>query len=323
MKIQKLKNGKYRIRPMVNGVQKCFTFDFKPTIADIDKIIKENDTRHSASVSECVRLYIDTKESVLSPSTIKQYRSYLRNMPESFLALPICAVDSFKLQSLANEYLANNSIKYTKNVIALVTATLGYFAPDKSVRVTYPRNVFKASYKPSEDDIKRILEESKGTMFEVALWLACMGLRRSEQICLTDKDLNGNILTISKAKVQASNNTWITKDYTKTAASTRQIILPDHIVTLIHEKGFYNGHPNSIICWLYKTQDRLGIPRFSLHYFRHFFAAKMSTVTDEATVLELGGWKTTNIFKNTYRYALPENVDKAKQDATKLIKDLI
>ena len=103
MKVQKLKNGKYRIRPMVNGVQKCFTFDFKPTIADIDKIIKENDTRHSASVSECVRLYIDTKESVLSPSTTKQYRSYLRNMPESFLALPICAVDSFKLQSLAND----------------------------------------------------------------------------------------------------------------------------------------------------------------------------------------------------------------------------
>lgn len=85
MKIQKLKNGKYRIRPMVNGVQKCFTFDFKPTIADIDKIIKENDTRHSASVRECVRLYIDTKESVLSPSTTISF------LPSEYARIVPCA----------------------------------------------------------------------------------------------------------------------------------------------------------------------------------------------------------------------------------------
>ena len=160
-------------------------------------------------------------------------------------------------------------------------------------------------------------------MFEVALWLACFGLRRSEQICLTEDDLNGNVLTISKARVQDKDNLWITKDYTKTAASVRQIILPDHVVDLIHKNGFYQGHPNSIVCWLYKAQRRLGIPQFSLHYFRHFYAAKMSTITDEASVLELGGWKTDYVFKNTYRYALPENVDKAKEDASRLIENLI
>ena len=49
----------------------------------------------------------------------------------------------------------------------------------------------------------------------------------------------------------------------------------------------------------------------------------MSTITDEASVLELGGWKTDYVFKNTYRYALPENVDKAKEDASRLIENLI
>ena len=323
MKVTKLKNGKYRIRPMINGEQRCFTFDYRPTKADIDKIIGDNSTTGKTSVSESVARYIETKESVLSPSTIKMYRAYLRNMPQWFLKLRLSEVDSYKLQTLANEIMRTHSVKYARNINALVTATLALFAPSVNVRVTFPRKTLKDDYKPSNEDIKRILEESKNTMFEVALWLACFGLRRSEQICLTEDDLNGNVLTISKARVQDKNNEWITKDYTKTAASVRQIILPDYVVDLIHEKGFYQGHPNSIVCWLYKAQKRLGIPKFSLHYFRHFYAAKMSTITDEASVLELGGWKTDYVFKNTYRYALPENVDKAKEDASRLIENLI
>ena len=323
MKVTKLKNGKYRIRPMINGEQRCFTFDYRPTKADIDKIIGDNSTTGKTSVSESVARYIETKERVLSPSTIKMYRAYLRNMPQWFLKLRLSEVDSYKLQTLANEIMRTHSVKYARNINALVTATLALFAPSVNVRVTFPRKTLKDDYKPSNEDIKRILEESKGTMFEVALWLACFGLRRSEQICLTEDDLNGNVLTISKARVQDKNNEWITKDYTKTAASVRKIILPDHVVNLIHDKGFYQGHPNSIVCWLYKAQKRLGIPKFSLHYFRHFYAAKMSTITDEASVLELGGWKTDYVFKNTYRYALPENVDKAKEDASRLIENLI
>ena len=323
MKVTKLKNGKYRIRPMINGEQRCFTFDFRPTKADIDKIIGDNSRTGKTGVYESIDRYIDTKESVLSPSTIKMYRAYLRNMPEWFLRLRLSEVDSYKCQTLCNEIMKNHSVKYARNIYALVTATLALFAPSTSVRVTFPRQTPKGDYKPSNEDIKRILEESKGTMFEVALWLACLGLRRSEQICLTEEDLQGNVLTISKAKVQDNSNTWITKDLTKTAASVRKIILPDYVVELIHEKGFYQGHPNSIVCWLYKAQKRLGIPQFSLHYFRHYFASKVATITDEATALYLGGWKTDYVYKNTYRYALPENVEKAKADASELIKNLI
>ena len=323
MKITKLKNGKYRIRPMIDGVQKCFTFDYRPSKAEIDKIIKENTRTVKETTGDAIALYIESKETVLSPSTIRQYRAYLRNMPEYFLRFKLADLDSFKCQALANEYIKAHSVKYARNIIALVTATVALFAPEKIIKVTFPRKTNSEAYRPSEEDIRRIMEEAKGTMFEVALWLACFGLRRSEQICLTEDDLKGNVLTISKARVQNASNEWITKDYTKTAASTRQIILPDYVVDLIHKKGFYTGHPNSIVCKLYKLQDKLEIPRFSLHFFRHFYAAKASTIMDEATALQLGGWKTDYVFKNTYRYALPENVEKAKADASNLIKNLI
>ena len=322
MKIQKLKNGKYRIRPMINGEQRCFTFDYKPSALEISKIIAESSKGGRESVRQAVSDYIEMKEAVLSPSTIKMYKSYFRNMPDDFLALKLRDIDSARLQALVNRYIATHSVKYAKNVCGLVVSTLAFFEPDKHVKVTYPKKKAEEPYKPSDEDIKRILEEAKGTMFEVALWLACFGIRRGEQIGLEDKDLEGNVLTISKSMVQDSNNRWVVKE-TKTAASTRQIILPDHVVDLIHKNGFYKGHPNSIVCWLCKAQRRLGIPQFPLHYFRHFFAAKMSTITDEATVLELGGWKTDHVFKSRYRYALPENVERAKTEATQLINSLI
>ena len=322
MKIQKLKNGKYRIRPMINGEQRCFTFDYKPSALEISKIIAENSTSGRESVRQAVSEYIKMKEAVLSPSTIRSYRVYLNNMPDDFLDLKLRDIDSVKMQKLVNRYITTRSVKYAKNVCGLLVSVLGLFEPEKNIKVTYPKKITEPPYNPSDDDIKRILEEAKGTRYEVALWLACFGLRRGEQICLEESDLEGNVLTISKSMVLNSQKEWVIKE-TKTAASTRQIILPDHVVKLIHEHGFYKGHPNTIVKWLNRTQDRLGIPRFPLHYFRHFFASKMSTITDEATVLQLGGWKTNYVMLNRYRYALPENVEKAKSEATQLIDSLI
>lgn len=326
MKPIKLKNGKWRIRPMINGRQMCFTFDYRPTKAEIDKIIIENTsetyTGKSERMKNCIEMYIESKDSVLSPATVKAYRNYLKNMPAWFLDLKLSEVNTYRVQSLINEYTKTHSVKYTRNVTALVTATMHTFAPETIIHTTLPKKAVQSEYRPTDEDIKRILAEAQETKFEVALWLACFGLRRSEQICLSEDDLDGNILTISKAMVQSSSGEWVTKE-TKTAASVRQIMLPDNVVELIHKNGFYTGHPNSIVCWLYKTEDRLGIPRFSLHYFRHYFASKMSTITDEATVLELGGWRTDFVFKRNYRYAMKDNVEKAKMDATNLAKDLL
>ena len=81
MKPIKLKNGKWRIRPMINGRQMCFTFDYRPTKAEIDKIITENTsetyTGKSERMKNCIEMYIESKDSVLSPATIKAYRNYL------------------------------------------------------------------------------------------------------------------------------------------------------------------------------------------------------------------------------------------------------
>lgn len=70
---------------------------------------------------------------------------------------------------------------------------------------------------------------------------------------------------------------------------------------MIKEKGYiYKAHPYSISDKMNKVQDDLGIPRFSIHKLRHYFASKMLTITDTKTVQALGGWKTDSVMKTIY-----------------------
>lgn len=314
---------KYRIKKQYNGTRYNLDFDHKPTQKEIQKALEDKIGQEPIikdSFDSCAEAYSKSKSSVLSPSTIRAYEAYRKNIPEWFKTQSVGMIDTFQVQKLLNEYADNHSPKYVRNISGYVSAVIKMFCPKTILNVTLPKKKPTENYEPTTEDIKKILEASKGTMFETALWLACFGIRRSEQICLTEDDLDGNVLRIQKGRVLNDKNEWVTKDTTKTDTSYREVYLSDNVVELIHKNGFYKGHPNSIVCWLYKTEKKLGIPKFPLHYFRHYFAASMSTITDEATLLKMGGWKTDYVMKSHYRYSL--NLDKAREDASKMIENL-
>ena len=134
--------------------------------------------------------------------------------------------------------------------------------------------------------------------------MATLGLRRSEICALTPEDLNGNVLTINKALVMNSDKEWVVKT-TKTESSTRTIVLPDELVRLLNDNGFYKGNPENLYFALRRSQKRLGIHLFPLHKLRHFFASYMHDLgyTDKQ-IQEFGGWKTDAIMKTVYQHAM-------------------
>ncbi len=54
-----------------------------------------------------------------------------------------------------------------------------------------------------------ILEHAKDTEYEIPILLACYGLCRSEICALTLEDINGDIVSISKAMVPDENREWV------------------------------------------------------------------------------------------------------------------
>ena len=82
----------------------------------------------------------------------------------------------------------------------------------------------------------------------------------------------------------------------------------------IRARGYiYKGYPNCITNYLKRTERSLGMPQFSIHKLRHYFASKMSAMNvPEADIIRMGGWETDHVMKRIYRHSM-EDKDKARQ----------
>lgn len=320
MTIEKRSNNSYRITQMVDGVRYHVTVDHKPTKDEAIRLMAkelERDTPHKgkSSLRTYCDKYISDKSNILSPSTIAGYRSIMKRIPNALMDKPITRITHSDLQRVSNDYSAGHSAKTVRNVVNFILSVLSYNDIEvKSPKM--PQKERKTSYIPTENDISRILKHAKGTEYEVPLTLAVLGMRRSEICAVTADDLQGDILTISKAKVQDEHMEWVEKQ-TKTEESTRSIAIPSSVADSIRSQGFaWEKAPNEIYKALQRFQTELGIPHFPLHKMRHFYASYLHQkgYTDRQ-IQEAGGWKTDNVMKTVYRHAMEmEEAKKSMRD---------
>ena len=321
MNIEKLPSGNYRIRQMKNGHSFSITLDHKPTIYEAEQLIKEKSDTKNITFEKACRNYIDAKSNILSPSTIVAYESIMRNTSRDLLKTKLPNLNNQILQQEVNEYAAHHSAKSTRNFNGFIMSVVNFYALNIKSPYLPPKSP-KTVFIPSEEQVKQIYDEIKGTKYEVAIILASMGLRRSEICALTLNDLKGNTLTINKALVQDRNKKWVIKT-TKTADSTRTIQVPDYVVNLIREQGYvYEGFPGQIYKTLTDIEKKLDIPHFSLHKMRHFFASYMHQLgyTDKQ-IQAFGGWKTDGVMKTVYQHEM--EMEKAKTSMSNNFSSLI
>lgn len=320
MKIEKLPSGSYRVRKMYKGKTYAITFDYKPTqkeaiqamAAELDKVSQKGETLTFKSAYE---RYIESKRNVLSPSTIMGYDIIIKRISQKFLDMQICDITALDVQEEINLVASSRSPKTVRNTHGLISAVLGIFSPNLKLNTTLPQKIKKEPYIPSDEDVKRILQAAEGTEYEVPILLACYGLRRSEICALTMDDIKGDIISINKAIVLNERNEYVVKS-TKTTASTREIIVPTEITEKIRERGYiYKGHPSGITRYLSKEQEELGIPHFSIHKLRHYFASRLSAMNiPDVDIMKMGGWETDQVMKSIYRHSMQDE-DNSRQKA--------
>lgn len=329
MKIEKRGPDSYRVRKMYKGQMYTVAFDHKPTqkeamqamAAELDKVQEKHKSMNFKTAAD---EYIEAKRNVLSPTTIRAYKCAMKAISESFQSENVHDITAMDIQKEINRLTKEHSPKTVRNYHGFISAVLGTFCPNLKICTTLPQKVKNEPYIPSDEDIKKVLEHSKGTQFEIPIMLACYGLRRSEICALTPGDIDGDIVRISKAKVLDDKTKWVYKT-TKTTASTREIIIPNEIAEKIKEQGYvYKGHPNSITIYLSKVEDKLGLPHFPLHKLRHYFASKMSAMNiPEADIMRMGGWETDHVMKSVYRHSMIEKDEKAKREASGKLREAL
>lgn len=324
MTIEKHGN-KWRIRQKVDGKLHMVTVDHKPTKSEAMTILSENirkrqPDKHNMTFTEAARLYIESKENILSPSTVQGYEKILKHLPEDLKTAKLGSLTALSVQKTVSGLSVEKSPKTVRNYSSFIMAVLKSAGADISAPLL-PQKERKTAYIPTESDVRAIFKLAEGTRWEVPFHLAALGLRRSEICALTVDDLEGDTLHVNKALVPDKDNNYVIKT-TKTEDSTRDITVPHLLAEKIRKQGYvFDGLPHTLTNALYRHCDKLGIPRFSVHKLRHFFASYMHHLgfTDKQ-IQEAGGWKTDHVLKSVYQHAM--EMEEAKKKMSRAIAAL-
>ena len=268
--------------------------------------------RTDLTVSEAVSGYIESKRNVLSPSTIRGYAAMsARFEPIGNRRLDALTTDI--LQRWISGMSADLSAKSVKNTWGLLSATLEHYEISKHFNVTLP-SANPHEYKlPSDDDVLALLRHTEGQPLWIAIMLArYYSLRRSEICALERSDIDGNVLTISKAVVHDDENGWILKPKPKTHESYRHLALADPLLsTMCAQDGkYFDCNPDALDNRLRRAQKATGVMQFGFHALRHMFATKaaINGIPDIFTS-KMGGWATdSRIMKRIYQNVQTEDL---------------
>ena len=287
---------------------------------------------HQVDVRTAIRQYIDAKAGVLSPSTVAAYEKYLKTGAfDQIGAIQVRKLRQIDVQRWISSFAADHSPKYTKNVYLLFVPALK-MAGGPSFEITLPKPKPKEIYTPDDDDIVKLLEYCRQPGKEellAAVILAAFGsMRRSEICALTPEDIQGNVVTVSKAMVRDAAGQWIVKQ-PKTSTSARQVVLPAYVLDMIPRTGprIVNMTPGALSSRFDRAVKAAGISNsFSFHALRHYYvsAAHALQIAD-AYVEKIGGWRPgSSVMKRHYTQTL-NAVEKQAQEkldahALKLIR---
>lgn len=276
---------------------------------------KENrgDIVGEISLREAVERYINLKEGVLSPSTIRAYRSIARNHLEGIGRKPLYNLTSSVLQVWISELAEKSSPKTVRNVYGLLTAVLDMFLPGHNLRATLPAKKKPDLYVPSDEDVSKLLKHIEGTELEIAVLLAAFGPMRRGEICaLESSDVQGNRVSVSKSMVMDAGREWHIKQ-PKTYSGYREIIYPDFVIRKIREKEgkIIKATPEQISNRFRRAVIHSHLPHFRFHDLRHYAASIMHAIgVPDQYIVSRGGWSSDSVMKSIYRNTIGVEYEK-------------
>ena len=319
-KAKKLPSGNWRVQASktLNGrtIKKSFTAESKKEAeflaAEWQMDIEEESSVKNITLRQAYIKYIEMKDAVLSPSTIRGYNALLRNTFLNIMDFPVLKITSSMIQIEVNKLAVNSSPKYIRNAYGLLNAVLKVFRPDLILNITLPQKNRPELYIPDDNDIKTLLNAVKGERIEIPILLAAFGpMRRSEICALTSDDIHDNIITVNKSMVLGSDGNWHVKA-PKTFSSYRNIEYPDFVINRLQgiQGSLTDMTPTAITDAFQKVLKKSNLPSFRFHDLRHYAVSTLHAINvPDKYIMARGGWSTNYTMNNVYNHVIKNKVD--------------
>ena len=317
-KAKKLPSGNWNVQVMVDGKRVSITAETeKECVAKAAAVkagleeAKRRERSGSITVGEAIDRYIESKDTVLSPSTINGYRKLRKSVLQDIMDASVSSLTTERVQRAVNRMAKEKSPKYVRNAYGLFTAAMAEYAPERTFRVTLPQKTAAEIKIPTMEQISRIHAEIKGTRFELPFLLAVwLGLRTSEIRGLTWDCIEGDVLVIKQAMVEGEDGPAMKPP--KTFSGNRRLKIPEYIAGLLEtapHQGEYivTSSRNAMYNRLRRTCDRLELPHFRFHDLRHVNASVMLSLNiPDKYAMERMGHATNNMLKSVYQHTMSE-----------------
>ena len=322
---KKLPSGNYRVLLYIgkdaDGKRKYKSFT-GPSKKDVEYqaaaySLKTQREAANMTVGEAMDKYIESKDTVLSPSTVREYkRSRARDL-QNVMNIPLSKLTQEMIQKEINREAKTHSPKSVRNMHGLLSATLDAYLPEFRLKTTLPQKTKPKIYVPTDGDIKVIMEAARETDLYVPILLAAFGSLRRSEICGLDKtDTEDNPIHVCNAMVQDDNGDWVIKP-PKSYAGDRLVKFPEAIFKEI--KGWApNFNPNHITNGFKRLLAKNGIPHFKFHSLRHYHTSILPALgIPDQYIMERSGWSSDAPLKQVYRHTLSDKT----QETNKVVFD--
>lgn len=311
---QKLPSGMYRCQVMVDG-KRVSVVDESPAVAQAKAValknglLKEKKSCPSMTVGQAIDRYIESKDAVLSPSTLRGYKSIRKQSLGRLSEMQLGSLTQEAIQRHINGLAREKSPKYVRNVHGLLSAAIAAYRPDFMPHTTLPQKVKAEIIIPAMEEVQLLADKAMGTPFELPFLLAAwLGLRTSEIRGITWDCIEGDTLHIKQALVEGENGPALKT--TKSYSGNRKIRIPPYIMALIDAQPRTDDYiihytRNALYNHLRRMCDKYGLPHYRFHDLRHVQASVMLALgVPDKYAMERMGHASTNMLKTVYQHTM-------------------
>lgn len=261
------------------------------------------------TVEQAFSDYIDSRDNILSPSTIKGYNIIKNARLQLVMDIPIFKLTLNDVQKAVNHDSERLCRKSIKSAISLLNTVLEINGVELDLKkISVPQNRPKKFNIPSADAVLKVIIGSDLELpCLLAMWLS---LRISEVRGLKFKDISkdGKYISVCRSKIYLGNKD-VLREQNKTEESTRTNLLPPYILELI-KKVPHQSDNDFIVDLKYeyirkhfkKLMNDNGF-EITFHKLRHIFATTLNDLgVPSEYIQKLGGWSTDNVMKSVYTH---------------------
>lgn len=267
------------------------------------------------TVGEAIDRYIDSKDGVLSPTTVNEYRKMRKNYLQGIMKIQLDRLTQEDIQRAVTEEAGRHSAKTVINAHGLLASALKMQLPFFVLRTTLPRKIKTLRRDlPTSEDVMRVMA---GQPAELPVLLAlCLCLRMSEVRGIRKSAVQGNYLSIERVIVTV-NGEHIEKELLKTDESRRIEELPDFLRDMILAAPTEYATQltgQAIYKQFSRRMESAGFPGVRFHDLRHISASDMHAhgIPDRVAA-ERGGWAGTQTMRKVYQHSFGSDRRKADQ----------